>query len=77
MTGRRRELDGERRGRTRRHVGAPARVEDGRGGSSIEGRLQRQWRGGAPVAAVVDLGQVRGELKEEDEGECSGGESGK
>ena len=39
----------------------------------LEGRLWRQWRGGAPVTALVDLGQSGDELDgEDDRGENAG-----
>ena len=43
-------------------------VGDGRGGSYSEGGLRRQWRGGTPVAVVVDLGQDGDEPDGEDDG---------
>ena len=42
---------------------------DGRDDSCSDEGLRRQWRGGALVAAAVDLGQDDGELGEHDEGE--------
>ena len=46
-------------------------MEDGdrRDDSCSDEGLRRQWRGGALVAAAVDLGQDHGELDGDDEGE--------
>ena len=46
-----------------------ARVEDACSGFRFEWRLRRQWRDGAPVAMLVDLGQDDGELGGNDGGE--------
>ena len=44
---------------------------DGRDDSCSDEDLRRQWRGGALVAAAVDLGQDGGELGGDDEGEIA------